>query len=114
MLLYLSAGSLLVRVGGTGQTRPDRNIQSGFEKIPLINKHGGIFRLLQKKLKGGWKENLLSELQCYCIIVIVLVSKGRQNRTGQPSQTKDGLEIQIHQVLGSCTLESSWVLLRAL
>ena len=48
MLLYLSAGSLLVRVGGTGQTRPARNKQLGLEKIPLINKHGGIFRLLMK------------------------------------------------------------------
>ena len=61
MLLYLSAGSLLVRVGGTCQTRQALN------KNATINKQGGIFRLLYEKLKVGWKENLPSGLQCYCI-----------------------------------------------
>ena len=45
----------------------DRNKRAGLEKnstlsafllSKLINEQGGIFRLLHKKLRAGWKENL--------------------------------------------------------
>ena len=47
--------------------RADRNKRAGLEKSAnllgyilskLINKQGGIFRLLHEKLRAGWKENL--------------------------------------------------------
>ena len=47
--------------------RADRNKQAGLEKSAtllayllskLINQQGGIFRLLNEKLRAGWKENL--------------------------------------------------------
>ena len=47
--------------------RADRNKRAGLEKsatllayllIKLINKQGGIFCLLHKKLQAEWKENL--------------------------------------------------------
>ena len=47
--------------------RADRNKRAGLEKSAtllayllskLINEQGGIFNLLHKKLRAGWKENL--------------------------------------------------------
>ena len=47
--------------------RADRKKRAGLEKSAtllayllskLINKQGGIFRLLHEKLQAGWKENL--------------------------------------------------------
>ena len=66
-VLKMSLHSQVLKYSEVPNRRADRNKRAGLEKSAtllayllskLINKQGGIFRLLLEKMLAGWKENL--------------------------------------------------------